>query len=67
MKKLTIILAILLAFSCAVTDARERKRDTVNVEITLTDTLSNEFLDTLNIKKKLVLNDYSMIGVQGGV
>lgn len=67
MKKLTIILAILIAFSCAVTDARERKRDTVNVEITLTDTLSNEFLDTLNIKKKLVLNDYSMIGVQGGV
>ena len=67
MKKLTIILAILLAFSCALTNARERKRDTVNVEITLTDTLSNEFLDTLNINKKLVLNDYSMIGIQGGV
>ena len=67
MKKLTIILAILLAFSCVLTDARERKRDAVNVEITLTDTLSNDFLDTLNIKKKLVLNDYSMIGIQGGV
>jgi len=31
------------------------------------DTLTNEFLDTLNIKKKLNLNDYSMIGVQYGV
>ena len=67
MKKLTIILAILLAFSCVITDARERKRDTLNVEITFTDTLSNEYLDSLNINKKLVLNDYSMIGVQGGV
>lgn len=49
------------------TNARERKKDTLNVEIAFTDTLSNEFLDTLNINKKLVLNDYSMIGIQGGV
>lgn len=30
------------------------------------DTLTNEFLDTLTIKKKLVVNDYSLIGVQYG-
>ena len=28
---------------------------------------SNEYLDTLNVKKKLVINDYSMLGVQYGV
>ena len=28
---------------------------------------TNEFLDTLNVKKKLVINDYSMIGVHYGV
>lgn len=30
------------------------------------DTLTNEFLDTLTIKKKLVVNDYSLIGFQYG-
>ena len=46
------------------TNARERKKDTLNVEIAFTDTLTNEFLDSLEIQKKLVLNDYSMIGIQ---
>lgn len=32
-----------------------------------TEKYTNEFLDTLNIKKKLVINDYSMIGVHYGV
>lgn len=67
MKKYTIILSVLLVLSCAVTSARERKKDTLNVEITLTDTLTNEFLDSLEINRKLKLNDYSMIGIQGGV
>ncbi len=31
------------------------------------DTLTNEFLDSLNVKKALVVNDYSLIGVQYGV
>ncbi len=31
------------------------------------DTLTNEFLDTLTVKKALVVNDYSLIGVQYGV
>ena len=31
------------------------------------DTLTNEFLDTLVIRKKLELNDYSLIGLQYGV
>ncbi len=67
MKKFTTIVSVLLILSCFITDARERKKDTLNVEIALTDTLTNEFLDSLNINRKLVLNDYSMIGIQGGV
>ena len=35
-------------------------------ELKLIDTLTNEFLDTVTVKKKLKLNDYSMIGVQYG-
>ena len=35
-------------------------------ELKLIDTLTNEFLDTVIVKKKLKLNDYSMIGVQYG-
>ncbi len=30
------------------------------------DTLTNEFLDTLTVRKSLVVNDYSLIGVQYG-
>ena len=52
---------------CTLIDARERKKDTLNVEIAFTDTLTNEFLDTVKIDKKLKLNDYSMVGIQGGV
>ena len=31
------------------------------------DTLTNEYLDTLNLKRKLDINDYSMIGIHYGV
>lgn len=31
------------------------------------DTLTNEYLDTLNVRKALVVNNYSLIGVQYGV
>lgn len=67
MKKFTIILSALLLLTCIMTDARERKKDTLNIDIAITDTLTNEFLDSLDLNKKLVLNDYSMIGIQGGV
>ena len=40
MKKYTIILSVLLVLSCAAASARERKKDTLNVEISLTDTLT---------------------------
>lgn len=67
MKRITIILTVLFGLTCIMTDARERAKDTLNVEIAISDTLTDEFLDSYEIKKKLVLNDYSMIGIQGGV
>lgn len=67
MKRITIILTVLFGLSWIMTDARERAKDTLNVEIAISDTLTDEFLDSYEIKKKLVLNDYSMIGIQGGV
>ena len=57
MKK-TLILTILLGI-CSLVSAQKH-------EIQIVDTLTNEFLDTVTVKKKLKLNDYSMIGVQYG-
>ena len=57
MKK-TIILSILLGL-CTLVSAQKH-------DIELADTFTNEFLDTVTVKKKLKLNDYSMIGVQYG-
>ena len=57
MKRL-IILCLLLGLSAY---AHAQKKD-----IDLKDIYTNEFLDTVTVKKKLKLNDYSMIGVQYG-
>lgn len=57
MKK-AIILFLFLGI-CSFAHAQERK-------FQISDTLTNEFLDTVTVKKKLKLNDYSLIGVQYG-
>ena len=59
MKK-TIIL-FLLFFLAVPVIAREK-----NPKIEIADTLTDAFLDTVQVKKKLKLNDYSLIGVQYG-
>ena len=33
----------------------------------IVDTLTDEYLDTVQVKKKLKINDYSLLGVQYGV
>ena len=58
MKKIFIITLLLLGFNYL---AYAQKAD-----LKIIDTLTNEFLDTVTVKKKLKLNDYSMIGVQYG-
>ena len=55
MKRFLIILLSLI--SVLSLNAQEKK---------LEDTWTNEFLDTVKVKKSLKLNDYSMIGVQYG-
>ena len=57
MKKILII--AILSGICSLVSAQKH-------EIQIVDTLTNEFLDTVTVKKKLKLNDYSMIGVQYG-
>ena len=49
MKRIIIILSILFGI-CSLASAQKH-------EIKLTDTLTNEFLDTVTVKKKLKLND----------
>ena len=66
MKRSSAIILFFFAF-CSLISAQEAKKDTINVEIAISDTLTNEFLDSLDIRKKVTINDYSMIGVQYGV
>lgn len=62
MRKFATIILLLIS----VLTMKAQKEKAV-LELSYTDTLTNEFLDTVNVKKKLKLNDYSMIGVQYGV
>lgn len=58
MKRLLSLIFILAAFNSI---------NAQNAGIFKADTLTNEYLDTLNVRKALVVNDYSLIGVQYGV
>ena len=53
------LICILFLSTCLSTFAQK-------TDIIISDTLTNEFLDTVSVKKKLKLNDYSLIGVQYG-
>ena len=59
MKKIIILFALFLLAMPA--GAREKKPD-----LEIADTLTDAFLDTVQVKKKLRLNDYSLIGFQYG-
>ena len=61
MKKLTIVILILLSF------LRLDAQTKLLPEGLTVEKYTNEFLDTLNVKKSLVINDYSMFGVTYGV
>lgn len=76
MKKLTILI-ILLTFGLALnaqqirpanSTSQPKQQAVVTDELLLKDVkaLTDEQLDTINIKKKLVINDYMMVGVQYG-
>jgi len=66
-KTLIIFLAILSALNLDGQSRRKQKEQTpINLELSITDTLTNEYLDTLQIRKSTTINDYTMIGVQYG-
>ncbi len=71
MKKISIIFSLLLFLVPFCMHSQERRKeiryakDKV-VEI-IEDTVTNEYLDTLNIGKNVMINDYSLIGFQYGV
>jgi hypothetical protein len=66
MRNLTIILLLLGAvFSAEAQESRQTSRKVVT-EFQISDTLTDAFLDTVQVKKKLKLNDYSLIGFQYG-
>lgn len=76
MKKLiTIILAVALCsayYADAADKGRKERKPKDKFELVKkellsgADTLTNEFLDTVVVKKSLVVNDYSLIGLQYG-
>lgn len=62
-----IIIAILLVSIPILASAQKRSIKKAELsETSFTDTLTNEFLDSLNLRKKLELNDYILVGVQYG-
>ena len=61
------ILCICIALGLSAQDKFKVAGDRVVSRIMMDDTLTNEFLDTLNLKRKLDINDYSMIGIHYGV
>lgn len=65
-----IIIASMLILCPAILMAQEEQTENLKLkadtEIQILDTLTDEFLDTVKVDKKLRLNDYSLIGLQYG-
>ncbi len=69
MKRIYIIISLLICFcQLRAQDKVVLSKDLNIMEIIeIQDTLTNEFLDSLNLNKKVTINDYMMVGVQYGV
>ena len=66
-KKIILILLLMAAPLAAMSQERAKKLKLKEKAFELIDdTLTNEYLDTVSIRKKLELNDYTMVGVQYG-
>ena len=65
-----ILIAVLLVLGSLELSSQEKMKvtsDIVAEKIRKEDTWTNEYLDTLNLKRKLDINDYTMIGIHYGV
>ena len=56
----------MLSISVFTVSAQEKRLNKDKMEISISDTLTDEFLDTVQVQKKLKLNDYSLLGIQYG-
>lgn len=66
MRRLYILLLLMLPLSAmGQVDSTKLKKEDTHISLQLTE-FSNEYLDTVVVKKKLKLNDYSLLGVQYG-
>ena len=63
LRKILVGLSLLLAALPAL--AMRPQRDTLTLH--LEDSLTNEYLDTVNLNRRFVINDYHLVGVQYGV
>lgn len=62
-----ILFTLTLLCICSLTFAQDKAESTpVEKKISLVEKYTDEYLDTVVIKKKLKLNDYSLVGVQYG-
>ena len=68
MKKLALIYLLLLCpiLLMAQEEKVGKRKAKVETQIEILDTLTDEYLDTVKVEKKLKLNDYSLIGLQYG-
>ena len=68
MKKtiLTALLILCPLFAVAQEQKSGKQKLKSEIELQILDTLTDDYLDTVTVKKKLKLNDYSMIGLQYG-
>lgn len=75
--KMKFTLPVLLIFLITSVNAQNKVADTTRfenklttsqgIDIEVSDSLTDEYLDTLTISKKKVINDYSLLGIQYGV
>lgn len=67
-KNILILLLLIIPFMAFAENGKETKRQKLKSEakLEISDSLTEEFLDTVVVKKKLKLNDYSLIGFQYG-
>lgn len=67
MKTKFLLTIVYIFITSCIYKSEARDRDEQKDEALTDKTYSKEYLDTLNLERKSVINDYSMIGVQYGV
>ncbi len=67
MKRILLLLSVLVPAVSALCQEIPAKEDTLTLKKEPSLAYTDEFLDTVNVKKKFIVNDYSLVGVHYGV